>query len=236
MKRINVKGTIISSDVQWIYDLFDIEATSPNKIADALTDANGEDIEVVINSGGGDVFAGSEIYTELKSYSGNVTNKIVGIAASAASVIAMSGKTLISPTAQIMIHNVSSRARGDYRDLQHESDVLKNYNKSIASAYILKSGMKEDELLELMDNETWFNAQQAKEYGFVDEIMFEEGQPQFAANYSNSPMLPQQVIDTIRNMKDTFNPTNSNPKENKPDILMQQKAKLNLLKLKGDVE
>lgn len=232
MKRINVKGTIISNDVQWIYDLFDIEATSPSSVLDGLESANGEDVEVVINSGGGDVFAGSEIYTELKSYSGNVTTKIVGIAASAASVIAMAGKRVqISPTAQIMIHNVSSRARGDHRDMQHEADVLKNYNKSIASAYILKSGMKEEKLLELMNQETWFNAQQALENKFVDEILFEE-QTQFVANLGNSPMIPQQVIDTIRNMKDKFSPVAST-QESESDILMQQKTKLNLLKLGG---
>lgn len=232
MKRINVKGTIISNDVEWIYNLFDIENTSPNKVINALESANGDDVEVIINSGGGDVFAGSEIYTELKSYSGNVTTKVVGIAASAASVIAMAGKKVqISPTAQIMIHNVSSRAWGDHRDMQHEADVLKNYNKSIANAYILKSGMKEEELLELMNNETWFNAQQALENKLVDEIMFEENQPQFAASLSNAPMIPQQVIDTIRNMKDQFNPIAST-KESKSDIFMQQKTKLNYLKLK----
>ena len=234
MKKINVKGTIISSNLQWIYDLFDIEATSPNKVIEGLEAANGEDVEVIINSGGGDVFAGSEIYTELKSYTGNVVVKIVGIAASAASVIAMAGKKVqISPTAQIMIHNVSSRGAGDYRDFQHEADVLKNYNKSIASAYMIKTGMKEEELLSLMDNETWFNAQQAKENKFADEILFDES-PQFAASFGESTMIPPQVINTIMNMKDKFNPVNSQ-EENESDILMQQKAKLNLLKLKGDV-
>src|SRR5690625_3607625 len=231
MKRIDVKGTIISSSLQWIYDLFDIEATSPQKVIDALATANGDDVEVVINSGGGDVFAGSEIYTELKSYSSNVTVKIVGIAASAASVIAMAGKkVMISPTAQIMIHNVSSITWGDYREMQHESDVLKNWNKSISNAYQIKSGMKEEELLSLMDDETWLNAQQAKEKKFVDEIMFEE-QPKLAASFGNSPMIPQEVIDKVRNMKE-FNPVNFQ-KDEKPDILMQQKAKLNLLKLGG---
>ncbi|WP_313894685.1 head maturation protease, ClpP-related [Psychrobacillus sp.] len=235
VKKIKIKGTIISNDVQWIYDLFDIEATSPNVVADALESAGNEDVEVIINSGGGDVFAGSEIYTELKSYAGNVTTKVVGIAASAASVIAMAGKKVqISPTAQIMIHNVSSRAAGDYRDLQHEADVLKNYNKSIANAYMIKSGMKEEELLELMNKETWFNAQQALENKLADEIMFED-QLQFSASIGNSPMLPQQVIDTIRNMKDKFSPVAS-IEESKSDILMEQKTKLNLLKLKGDVK
>jgi ATP-dependent protease ClpP protease subunit len=235
VKKINIKGTIISSNVQWIYDLFGMEATSPVKVSDALDGADGDDVEVIINSGGGDVFAGSEIYTELKSYSGNVTVKIVGIAASAASVIAMAGnKVQISPTAQIMIHNVSSRGAGDYRDFQHEADVLKNYNKSIASAYMIKTGMKEEELLSLMDDETWFNAQQAKENKFVDEILFDES-PQFAASFGASTMIPPQVINTIMNMKDKFTPNNSH-EEDDSDIFMEKKAKLNLLKLQKEID
>ena len=106
MKTIQIKGTIISNDERWIYDWFEWEATAPK---DVILPETGEPIEVHINSGGGDVYAGSEIYTALRSYQGDVTVKIVGIAASAASVIAMAGDTVeISPTAQIMIHNVSS--------------------------------------------------------------------------------------------------------------------------------
>lgn len=101
MKKVSVKGAIISNDDQWIYDWFEIEATSPKSIGNAIQEANGDEVEVEINSGGGDVFAGSEIYTALKAYSGNVTTKIVGLAASAASVIAMAGnKVLMSPTSQ----------------------------------------------------------------------------------------------------------------------------------------
>ena len=84
MKSVNVKGTIVSNDDQWIYDWFGMDATSPKSVNDAIIEANGDDLEVEINSGGGDVFAGSEIYTTLKAYSGNVTTKIVGLAASAA--------------------------------------------------------------------------------------------------------------------------------------------------------
>jgi ATP-dependent Clp protease protease subunit len=198
--KINIKGVIVSNNEQWIYELFGIESVSPNMINDQLERANGEDLEVIINSGGGDVFAGSEIYTDLKEYQGNVTTKIVGIAASAASVIAMAGnKTLISPTAQIMVHNVSSVAWGDYRDLQHESDVLKNYNNSIANAYRIKSGMNQEELLELMNKETWYTAQQALEKNLVDEIMFENSQPKLVASAGLSQIIPQKVIDKMRN-------------------------------------
>lgn len=198
MPKVQIKGPIVSSSVKWIYEWFDMEATSPKDIEAALVEANGEDLEIEINSGGGDVYAGSEIYTALKDYKGKKTVKIVGRAASAASVIAMAGDTVkISPTAQIMIHNVSSYAEGDYRDMEHQAEVLKNYNKSIANAYILKTGMKQQELLSLMDKETWLNAQRAKEYGFADEVMFDDDN-QLVASVNNI-MLPPEVINKIRN-------------------------------------
>lgn len=232
MKKINIKGVVVSNDDAWIYDLFDVEYTSPNNVLDALDQANNDELEVIINSPGGDVFAGSEIYTALKEYNGNVTTKIVGIAASMGSVIAMAGDTVkISPTAQIMIHNVWSMAMGDYRDMQHSADLLQNMNKSIASSYRNKSGMEESELLAMMDEETWLNAEQAKEKGFADEVMFESNQ--LVANASKSPMIPQQVLNKIRNMQEKFrDPVESPNGEDQSDILM---AKFNLLKLKGDV-
>ena len=226
--KVNIKGPIISNSDAWIYEWFGIEATSPNSVNKVLEKANGEDIEVEINSGGGSVFAGSEIYTALKSYKGNVIVKIVGLAASAASVIAMAGnKVMMSPTAQIMIHNVSSRAEGDYRDMEHTAEVLRNANDTIANAYRIKTGKTQEELLALMDKETWMTADKAKELGFVDEIMF-ESDSQLVASTDYSGMLPPEVISKIRN-------TLKNPNidmNNDSDILLQ-KAKLNLLKLKG---
>lgn len=231
-KKINVKGPIVSNSDAWIYEWFGIEATSPQKVNDALEKANGEDIEVEINSGGGSVFAGSEIYTALKSYKGNVIVKIVGLAASAASVIAMAGnKVMMSPTAQIMIHNVSSREEGDYRDMEHTADVLKNADNTIANAYRIKTGKTQEELLALMDKETWMTADKAKELGFVDEIMF-ENESQLVASTDYSGMLPPEVINKIRNtIKNPFN-----FQENGTDTLLQKsKAQLNLLKLKGEM-
>lgn len=227
--KVNIKGPIISNSDAWIYDWFGIEATSPNTVNKILESAKGEDIEVEINSGGGSVFAGSEIYTALKSYKGNVTVRIVGLAASAASVIAMAGKRIImSPTAQIMIHNVSSYAEGDYRDMEHTAEVLKSANNTIANAYRIKTGKTQEELLSLMDSETWMTAEKAKELGFIDEIMF-ENDIQLVASTDYSGMLPFEVINKIRNT--IKNPINS--EKNKSDILM---AKFNYLKLKGDVK
>lgn len=191
MAKLEVKGTIISNNQKWIYDLFEMDSTSPK---DILLPENNEPLEVVINSGGGDVYAGSEIYTALRDYRGDVTVKVVGIAASAASVIAMAGDTIeISPTAQIMIHNVSSGASGDHRALAHEAEVLKNYNNSIANAYLDKTGIEKDELLELMNHETWLTAEQAVEKGFADKVMFaNEEVPMLVA--SVSPVIPPDAI------------------------------------------
>ena len=229
--KVNIKGPIVGNSEAWIYEWFGIEATSPNSVNKVLEKANGEDIEVEINSGGGSVFVGSEIYTALKSYSGNVTVKIVGLAASAASVIAMAGKkVLMSPTAQMMIHNVSSCAAGDYREMEHTAEILKSANDTIANAYRLKTGKAQEELLALMDHETWMTAEKAKELGFIDEIMF-ENDLQLVASTDFSGMLPPEVINKIRNT--IKNPLNSQNKENETDVLM---AKFNYLKLKGDVK
>lgn len=198
--KIKIKGVIVPNDDKWIYEWFDMDAVSPNDVEAQLEAANGEEIELEINSPGGDVYAGSDIYTMLKDYAGNVVVKIVGLAASAASVIAMAGnKVMISPTAQIMIHNVWSIAWGDYRAMDHESAVLQGWNKSIANAYMLKTGLAQSELLELMNNESWLTAQDSLKYKFVDEIMFDEGL-QLAASTKNV-LLPKEVLDKVRNMR-----------------------------------
>lgn len=196
--KISVRGPIIDSDDQWIYDWFEVEATSPKKVIDLINQAkNNEDLEVEINSGGGSVFAGSEIYTTLKSYSGKVTTKVVGLAASAASVIAMAGdKIEISPTGQIMIHNASGGFGGDYRDMEKGAEILKNVNATISNAYSLKTGLSNEELLEMMNKETWLTPQQALEKKFVDEIMF-TNDIKLTASINNG-MLPQEVINKMK--------------------------------------
>lgn len=196
--KIAIKGPIISSSDQWIYDWFGMEATSPKKVLDQLSEANGADVEIEINSGGGSVFAASEIYTALKEHSGKTTGKIVGLAASAASVIAMAtDRLLMAPTAQMMIHNASSFAQGDYRDMDHTSDMLKNTNQTIANAYSFKSGKSYNELLEMMDKETWLTPQQALDHNLIDEIMFNQSFEVTAS--ANITMLPDEVINKIRN-------------------------------------
>lgn len=171
MTEINIKGPIINNSEEWIYKYFGEDCTSANRIAQELKNANGDDVTVNINSGGGDMFTASEIFQLLNNYEGNVTIKIVGIAASAASVIACAGYSEIAPTALMMIHNVSSSLYGDNRDHQHEAEVLKKCNKSISNAYRLKTGMAESELLALMNKETWLTAEEAVDKGFCDKVI-----------------------------------------------------------------
>ncbi|EGQ2834865.1 Clp protease ClpP [Staphylococcus pseudintermedius] len=193
--KINVKGAIIPNDDKWIYEMLEMDATSPKDIADSLPDTN-EDIDVIINSGGGDVYSGSEIYTSLKTYPGKVNIKIVGVAASAASVIAMAGDHIeMSPTSQMMIHNAWTMAMGDINEMQKTVDMLDSVNKGIANAYINKTGKTEDEILSLMNKETWFNAQDAVEHGFADSKMFDEAAPRLVAN--SGQMLSDDVINRV---------------------------------------
>lgn len=229
MKKVYVKGVIISDEEQWIYDYFEIPACSPNKINKVLTEANGDDVEIIINSGGGSVNSGSEIYTMLKDYKGKTVGKITGMAGSSASIISMGvDNLLISPTAQIMIHRASMYAGGNAGDMDKAQEILSQCDKSIANAYMLKTGMKQEELLNLMEKETFMTAQEAKKYGFVDEIMFAENNDiKLVASINNTGMLPQNVINKMKNK--IISDKQKQQKENEELELAQ--ARLRLLDL-----
>ena len=132
-------------------------------------------ITVWINSPGGDCVAAAQIYNMLIDYKGNVTVKIDGIAASAASVIAMAGtKVLMSPVSMLMIHNPMTMAFGNTAEMQKAIDMLGEVKESIINAYEIKTGMSRAKLSRLMDAETWMNANKAVELGFADEILQRE--------------------------------------------------------------
>lgn len=134
-------------------------------------------ITVWINSPGGDCIAASQIYTMLMDYRDDVTVKIDGIAASAASVIAMAGtKVLMSPTAMMMIHNPATVAMGDHTDMRKAIEMLDEVKESIINAYEIKTGLSRAKLSHLMDSETWMNANKAIELGFADDVL-EEAKP-----------------------------------------------------------
>ena len=130
------------------------------------------DIVVWINSPGGDCVAAAQIYNMLMDYKGNVTVKIDGIAASAASVIAMAGtRVLMSPVSMMMIHNPATIAMGDTAEMEKAIAMLTEVKDSIINAYEIKTGLSRAKLSHLMDAETWMDARKAVELGFADEIM-----------------------------------------------------------------
>ena len=130
-------------------------------------------ITVWINSPGGDCVAAAQIYNMLMDYPGDVTVKVDGIAASAASVIAMAGtRVLMSPVSTMMIHNPLTVAMGDSDEMRRAIQMLDEVKESIINAYEIKTGLSRTRLSHLMDAETWMNANKALELGFCDEIMF----------------------------------------------------------------
>lgn len=200
-KTIEIKGPIITNDDKWIYDWFGVAACCPADIRLQLDEmADDEGVQVVINSSGGDIFAASEIYDMLAE--SKATIKVV-FAASAASYIACACKSEIVPTGMLMIHNVSSYAAGDYNDMAHESGVLLKASKAVATAYRLKTGMTEDELIGLMDNETWLTADEAVEKGFIDKITeYVANKPvkvKLAASLNG--LIPDTIIKQMRSEK-----------------------------------
>ena len=132
-------------------------------------------ITVWINSPGGDCVAAAQIYNMLIDYPADVTVKIDGIAASAASVIAMAGTTvLMSPVSLLMVHNPATIAFGDRTDMKKAIEMLDEVKESIINAYEIKSGLPRDKISKMMDAETWMNAHKAMEYGFADGILHRE--------------------------------------------------------------
>ncbi|MGN1412365.1 MAG: head maturation protease, ClpP-related [Oscillospiraceae bacterium] len=220
--KIDIKGAIIPNDDAFCYKSFGMDYACPRLVQNAISQCkHNEVLDVYINSGGGSVFAGLEIYNTLKNYS-NVKIHIVGLAGSIASVIAMSGDCEMSQVSQMMVHNVSSLAYGDYREMDKSSQMLQTACDTIAMAYVLKSGLSKEEVRTMMDNETWLTPQKALELHLIDSIAeYKENSSKdininnlVASSYQN--MIPQAIIDRMN--------------------LERQKAMLNLLKLRGDVK
>ena len=178
---LTLNGTI--AEESW----FDDDIT-PQLFREELNAGSG-DITVWINSPGGDCVAAAQIYNMLMDYRGSVTVKIDGIAASAASVIAMAGtRVLVSPVSMLMIHNPATIASGDAAEMQKAIAMLDEVKESIINAYEIKTGMSRAKLSHLMDAETWMDAHTAVDLGFADEIMT---RPEVtgAENHVTGPML-----------------------------------------------
>ena len=188
-RTLRIEGQI--ADETWFGD-----EVTPQIFKNDLHAGKG-DITLWINSPGGDVFAAAQIYNMLMDYKGDVHVVIDGLAASAASVIAMAGTMVsMSPVAMMMIHNPWTVAQGEAKDMQKVIEMLGEIKESIINAYELKTGLSRTKLSHLMDSESWFNAKKAVELGFADKILFDskEEQELESKGYSFSRTAAQQDL------------------------------------------
>lgn len=191
-RTLFLNGTI--AEKSW----FDDDIT-PQLFKEELCSGAG-DITVWINSPGGDCVAAAQIYNMLMDYKGNVTVKIDGIAASAASVIAMAGNTvLMSPVSMLMIHNPMTVAMGDTAEMQKAIEMLNEVKESIMNAYEIKTGLSRAKISHLMDSETWMNASKARELGFCDGILSREETTDAKEEHTVSMMYSEvSIVNAIK--------------------------------------
>lgn len=225
-KRIDIRGVMIPNDYKFFYDFFEMDSTCPNDVKKVLDTAQlGDEIEVYINSGGGVIDVGSEIYTMLRSCE-NVKIYITGEACSAASIVAMAGYCEMAPTALMMVHCVSTGARGNHSTMEHTAEVLRTADEALCTAYVTKAGMSKEEALQMMEKETWLTAEQAKEWKLVDSVMFEEKEEKNFMVAGNFELPSEERMNQIREIM-------GQTEEKEPSVFLLQQ-KLNFLKMKGE--
>ncbi len=224
-RTLFLNGTI--ADESW----FDDDVT-PALFKEELTAGDGP-VTVWINSPGGDCVAAAQIYNMLMDYPRDVTVKIDGIAASAASVVAMAGtKTLVSPVSMMMIHNPVTAAMGDTEEMRKAIEMLSEVKESIINAYELKTGLSRARLSHLMDAETWMDANKAVELGFADgvlkraDILEDIEPPEVSTLYSKAAVV-NSLMDKIAEKCKTNRKEEQTPKGRSVDELY---GRLNLMK------
>lgn len=229
--KISIRGVMIPNDYKFFYDWLGTESTCPEdvqKVLDAFQD--GDEIEVYINSPGGVIDVGSEIYTLLRSNKDHVKIYITGEACSAASIVAMAGYCEMAPTALMMVHCVSTRASGNHNDMEHAAEMLQTADQALCTAYTSKSGMSQQEALAMMDKETWLTAEQAKERGLIDAVMFEDAEE--STPLVAGPLFSLPSTEQMEKVKNMLKDAGSESK----DAAFLIQAQLNLLKMRGERE
>jgi ATP-dependent Clp protease, protease subunit len=148
------------------------DEVTPQEFREELKNHTSDKLTVVLNSGGGDVFAGLSIYNALRELDAEVTIRVDGLAASIASIIAMAGdKVIMSPGSLMMIHRPSVFAAGNVDDLDKAKDLLLKIEESITPIYTEKTGLSGEKIAEMLEAETWMSAEEAVELGFADEVI-----------------------------------------------------------------
>lgn len=227
--RIDIRGVMIPNDYKWFYDLMEEDSTCPKDVKKILDEATaGDEIEVYINSPGGVIDVGSEIYTMLRTTE-NVRIYITGEACSAASIVAMAGYCEMSPTALMMVHCVSTRTSGNHSDMEHMADVLRTADRALSTAYTAKTGMPEREVLQMMEEETWLTAEQAKEKKLIDAVMFEEPEEKYPL--AAGPLFKLPSKEMMERAREMMGETDNS--ENEESVFLMQQ-KLEFLKLRGE--
>ena len=225
--RIDIRGPVIPNDYKFYYDFFGMDSTCPNDVKSVLDAVQpGDEVEVYINSGGGVIDVGSEIYTMLRGRS-DVKIYITGEACSAASIVAMAAYCEMSPTALMMVHCVSTGANGNHSTMEHTAEILKTADQALSNAYVSKSGMSHEEVLEMMNHETWLTAEQAKEKHLIDAVMFDENSMDSLVAAGTGFELPSSEM--LGKIKDVMERTDA---REAPVFLLQHKLKF--LKLRGE--
>ncbi|HGK6789684.1 TPA: head maturation protease, ClpP-related [Streptococcus agalactiae] len=220
VRTLRIEGQI--ADETWFGD-----EVTPQLFKNDLLAGTG-DITLWINSPGGDVFAAAQIYNMLMDYQGDVHVIIDGLAASAASVIAMAGTTVsMSPVAMMMIHNPWTFAQGEAKDMAKVIEMLGEIKESIINAYELRTGLSRTKISHLMDSESWFNAKKAVELGFADKVLFEkEETPEQDHQNSYTFSRVTAAHDLVVKLQGSLQP----PKPQKTIPFNQLEKRLNLLK------
>ncbi len=220
VRTLRIEGQI--ADETWFGD-----EVTPQLFKNDLLAGTG-DITLWINSPGGDVFAVAQIYNMLMDYQGDVHVIIDGLAASAASVIAMAGTTVsMSPVAMMMIHNPWTFAQGEAKDMAKVIEMLGEIKESIINAYELRTGLSRTKISHLMDSESWFNAKKAVELGFADKVLFEkEETPEQDHQNSYTFSRVTAAHDLVVKLQASLQP----PKPQKTIPFNQLEKRLNLLK------
>ena len=196
MTVLNLNGSVVTDEDKWFYDFLEIPSISPSDLTQALE--SDEEIVLNVNSPGGAVSAGQEIYTKLLQAPQSIVVNIVGQACSAASLFIMAADQInISPVGQIMIHNVSTTQSGNKGDMSKMADTLSLFDSSLANAYVKRTGMAKEEVLDLMNKETWLDADKALELGFADGVIGSEDVELVA---STIPVFSHSKIEKLKNL------------------------------------
>ena len=210
IRTLTIDGVI--AEESW-YD----DDVTPKLFREQLNAGTG-DVVIWVNSPGGDCVAASKIYSMLMEYKGNVMVKIDGIAASAASVIAMAGtEVLMAPTALLMVHNPLTVAIGDSEEMQKAIAMLDEVKESIINAYELKTGLSRAKLAHLMDAETWMNAQKAIELGFADGILTRESERVSDLTVNSYQFSRRAVTNSLLNKLEHMQASKQSATEKPPD-------------------